>query len=125
MQLTQLGFGNLGVRDAMNRDIPYFGASPYASGASPFAYWVGASSSRKGFYDTQALTGQAGYLGKQASNATHSLPIAELDCGTTNTGMPVKANEDAVGSVLLRPFKKYPAGSVVTENMLADASDDD
>lgn len=77
MQLTQLNFGDLGVRDALNRDIPYFAASPRASGASPFACWVGASSSRKGFYDVQAMTGRAGYLGKQASNATHNVPIIE------------------------------------------------
>lgn len=82
MVVTQLNVGNLGVRDAMNRDMPYFGVSPYAAGASPFAYWVGASSSRKGFYDTQALTGRAGYLGKQAANATHNVPIIETDCGT-------------------------------------------
>lgn len=77
MQMTQLNFGDLGVRDALNRDIPYFACSPRSNGASPFSMWVGASSSRKGFYDMQALTGRAGYLGKQASNATHSTPIIE------------------------------------------------
>ena len=124
VQLMQLGFGNMLMKDALNRDIPYLMLDPYIKGVSPMSYWVSASSGRKGFYDVQAATGQAGYLGKQVSAATHRTTIETDDCGTTDTGVPYPANSDKnIGAVLLRPFHKYPAGSIVTEEMVAEAED--
>ena len=125
-QLRQLQFGNMLMKDALNRDIPYLMIDPYTSGASPMAYWVSASSGRKGFYDLQAATGQAGYLGKQVTAATHDTIISEEDCGTTDTGVPFPANSDKnIGAVLLRPFHNHPAGSIVTPEMVAEADDDE
>lgn len=125
-QLMQLLFGNMLMKDALNRDIPYLAVDPYAYGTSPTAYWVGASSGRKGFYDTQFATGQAGYLGKQATNITNSAVISEEDCGTQNTGVAFKASDPKnVGAVLLRTFHNHPAGSIVTEEMTAEADDDE
>ena len=126
VQLMQLQFGNMMMKDALNRDIPYLMLDSYQAGTSPMAYWVSASSGRKGFYDVQAATGQAGYLGKQVTAATHDTIISENDCGTTDTGVPFPANsEKNVGAVLLRPFHNHPAGSVVTEKMVAEADDDE
>lgn len=123
-QLMQLQFGNMGMKDALNRDIPYIMADPYITGASPTAYWVSASSGRKGFYDTQAATGQAGYLGKQMTSTTHRTVIEKDDCGTTDTGVPFEATSSKnIGSVLLRPFHSHPAGAVVTDEMTAEAQD--
>lgn len=123
-QLRQLQFGNMLMKDALNRDIPYVMVDPYTAGTSPMAYWVSASSGRKGFYDVQAATGQAGYLGKQVTAATHDTIISEEDCGTTDTGVPFPADSDKnIGAVLLRPFHKHPAGSVVTPEMVAEADD--
>lgn len=82
IQMMQMLFGNMMMRDALNRDIPYIAVDPYAQGVSPMAYWVGASSGRKGTYDVQAATARAGYLGKQATNITHATPISMQDCGT-------------------------------------------
>lgn len=126
VQLMQLQFGNMGMKDALNRDIPYVMLDPYIRGASPMSYWVSASSGRKGFYDVQAATGRAGYMGKLVTAATHDTVISEEDCGTTDTGMPFPANSDKnVGAVLLRPFKKHPAGSIVTAEMVAEADEGD
>lgn len=125
-QLMQLGFGNMLMKDALNRDIPYLMLDPYIKGATPMGYWVSASSGRKGFYDVQAATGQAGYLGKQVTAATHDTTISEPDCGTTDTGVPFPADTMGnVGAVLLRPFKNHPAGSIVTEKMVSEAEEGD
>lgn len=125
-QLMQLGFGNMLMKDALNRDIPFIAVDPYANGIRPMTYWVSASSGRKGFYDVQAATGQSGYLGKQVTAATHGTTIETDDCGTTDTGMPFPADSDKnIGAVLLRPFKNHPAGSVVTEKMVAEAEEGD
>ena len=125
-QLMQMQFGNMGMKDALNRDMPYMMIDPYALGASPMGYWVSASSGRKGYYDVQAATGQSGYLGKRVTAATHDTIITEDDCGTTDTGIPFPANSPKnVGAVLLRPWHKYPAGTIVTSKMVGEADDDE
>ena len=125
-QLMQLGFGNMLMKDALNRDMPNLMIDPYSLGASPTGYWVSASSGRKGYYDVQAATGQAGYLGKRVTAATHDTVISMQDCGTTDTGVPFPANsEKNVGAVLLRPWHNYPAGTVVTSKMVSEADDDE
>lgn len=123
-QLMQLQFGNMLMKDALNRDIPYIMMDSYTKGATPMSYWVSSSSGRKGLYDVQAATGQAGYLGKQVTAATHDTIISEEDCGTQDTGVPFPADSTQnVGAVLLRPFHNHPAGSVVTEEMVAEAEE--
>lgn len=125
-QLMQMQFGNMGMKDALNRDMPYMMIDPYAIGATPMGYWVSASSGRKGYYDVQAATGQSGYLGKRVTAATHDTIISEDDCGTTDTGIPFPANSPKnVGAVLLRPWHKYPAGTIVTDKMVGEADEDD
>lgn len=126
VQLMQLQFGNMLMKDALNRDIPYLMVDPYTKGVSPMSYWASASSGRKGFYDVQAATGQSGYLGKMVTAATHDTIISENDCGTTDTGVVFPANSDKnIGAVLLRPFHNYPAGSIVTAKMVAEAGEDE
>lgn len=126
VQLMQMLFGNMLMKDALNRDMPYLAMDAYADGVTPTTYWVSSSSGRKGYYDVQAATGQSGYLGKRVTAATHDTIISEDDCGTTDTGVPYPANsEKNIGAVLLRPFHKYPAGTVVTAKMVAEADDDE
>ena len=125
-QLRQMLFGNMLMKDALNRDMPYLGLDAYANGVTPTNYWVSSSSGRKGYYDVQAATGQSGYLGKRVTAATHDTIISEEDCGTTDTGVPYPANSDKnIGAVLLRPFHNYPAGTVVDAKMVAEADDDE
>lgn len=125
-QLRQMLFGNMLMKDALNRDMPYLGLDAYADGVTPTNYWVSSSSGRKGYYDVQAATGQAGYLGKRVTAATHDTIISEEDCGTTDTGVPYPANSDKnIGAVLLKPFHNHPAGSIVTAQMVAEADDDE
>ena len=126
VQLMQLMFGNMMLKDALNRDIPFLHTDPFVSGTSPFAYWVSSSAGRKGMYDVQAATGQAGYFSKQATNVTHDVVIEKDDCGTEDTGEVFKAaDQQNIGRVLLRPFHNHPAGSVVTADMVAEANDDE
>lgn len=126
VQLMQLVIGDMMMKDAANRDIPYLAMASYADGDSPMSYWASAMSGRKSTYDVQAATGKVGYLGKQATNITHNTPIAVYDCGTKNTGVPVKAQStDNVGALLLRPWHNHPAGAVVTQKMVAQAGPDD
>lgn len=126
VQLRQMLFGDMLMKDALNRDMPYLMMDAYSDGATPTGYWVSASSGRKGYYDVQMATGQSGYLGKRVTAATHDTIISEDDCGTTDTGVPYPANSTSnIGAVLLKPFHGYPAGSIVTSKMVAEADDDE
>lgn len=125
-QLMQLFLGNVAIKDPSNRPVPFTFAEDYSSAVSPLTYWLGASSSRLGYIKVQFATADAGYLSKQIANATHSTPVSMEDCGTTTAGIPVKAtSSDNLGSVLLRPYKGFKAGDVVTKDLLEQADDDD
>lgn len=125
-QLMQLALGNIAISDAMGRPVPFTFVENYSSGVSPLTYWLGSNSSRKGYIDVQFATADAGYLSKQITNATHSTPVSMLDCGTTETGIPVNANDNQnLGAVLLKPYKGYKAGTIIDKRFLADAEDDD
>lgn len=124
VQLMQLIVGDMMMKDAMNRDIPYLATMPYVQGDSPMSYWASAMSGRKSTYDTQAATGRVGYLSKQVTTTTHNTPIAIRDCQTTDTGLPVKASDPQnIGALLLKPWKKYAAGTPITQDMVAEADD--
>lgn len=126
VQLRQMLFGDMLMKDALNRDMPYLMMDAYADGATPTGYWVSASSGRKGYYDVQMATGQSGYLGKRVTAATHDTIISEDDCGTTDTGVPFPANSTSnIGAVLLKPFHDHPAGSIVDSKMVAEADDNE
>ena len=126
VQLRQMLFGDMLMKDALNRDMPYLMMDAYSDGATPTGYWVSASSGRKGYYDVQMATGQSGYLGKRVTAATHDTIISEQDCGTTDTGVPFPANSNSnIGAVLLKPFHNHPAGSIVDAKMVAEADDDE
>lgn len=125
-QLMQLALGNIAISDASGRPVPFTFVENYSSGVSPLTYWLGANSSRKGYIDVQFATADAGYLSKQIANTTHSTPISMSDCGTTDTGIPVKANDSQnLGAVLLKPYKGFKPGTVITKALLAEADDDD
>ena len=126
VQLMQLRLGTMINQDSRGRDIPYIGLDNYGSGTDPLNFWIGGMGSRKGYVNVQFATAESGYLSKQLSNAVHDTPISTHDCGTTTTGIPVKAaSDDNLGSVLLRDWKGYKAGTPVTEEMISKASDDD
>lgn len=125
-QLMQLFLGNMAIKDASNRPVPFTFVENYSSSVSPLTYWLGASSSRLGYLKVQFATADAGYLSKQIANATHSTPVSTDDCHTTTAGIPVKAtSSDNLGSVLLKPYKGFKAGDIVTKDLLAQADEDD
>lgn len=125
-QLMQLALGNIAISDSMGRPVPFTFVEDYSGGVSPLTYWLGSNSSRKGYIDVQFATADAGYLSKQIANATHSTPVSMLDCGTTDTGIPVNANDNQnLGAVLLKPYKEYKPGTIIDKRFLSDAEDDD
>lgn len=125
-QLMQLALGNIAISDAAGRPVPYTFVENYSSGVSPLTYWLGANSSRKGYIDVQFATADAGYLSKQIANSTHNTPISMLDCGTTDTGIPVGATDSQnIGAILLKPYKGHKPGTIIDKKFLADADDDD
>lgn len=126
VQLMQLRLGTMLNQDSRGRDIPYLGLDNYGSGTDPLNFWVGSMGARKGYVNQQFATAESGYLAKQLANAVHSTPISVHDCGTTNTGVPVKAaSDDNLGAVLLKDWKGYKAGTVVNEEMISKADEDD
>lgn len=125
-QLMQLALGNVAISDSMGRPVPFTFVEDYSGGVSPLTYWLGSNSSRKGYINVQFATADAGYLSKQITNVTHSTPVSMTDCGTTNTGIPAKANDPQnIGSILLKPYKGFKPGTVVNKALLAEADDDD
>lgn len=116
-QLMQMIFGDMLLTDATGKVIPLPITSSYGEGVSPLHYWLGASSARKGYVDTQFITADAGYFGKQMTNVGHRSVVTTEDCGVQDAGLSVKGDDgDNVGSVLLRPVGGIPAGHIITED---------
>jgi hypothetical protein len=121
VQLQQMLFGDMLMTDATGKVIPYPGLDAYAEGAGPLPYWLGASSSRKGFIDTQFGTAQSGYFSKQLTNVAHRNIVTEQDCGTVEGGLKVDGDdEDNVGAVLLKATNGLKPGTVIKEEHLPE-----
>lgn len=122
-QLMQVLFGDVLVVDAQDKPVPIASLHGYGEGVTPLEYWAASSGARKGSVSVQFSTAAGGYLGKQLSNLGHRLVVTAHDCGTTN-GFPVKPDDpDNVGSVLAAPAGNYPAGAIITRDMLSRLGD--
>jgi len=122
-QLMQVVFGDVLVIDAQDKPVPVAVLHSYGEGVTPFEYWAASSGARKGSVSVQMSTAAGGYLGKQLSNLGHRIVVTKPDCGTT-AGLPVDPHdEDNVGSVLATAVGKYPAGTVITDDMLDNLGD--
>jgi len=65
-------------------------------------------------------TRDAGDLGKQFNQASMRTVVTADDCGTLS-GIPVKAGDrENIGAELAQAVGKYPAGTVVTKEVMAD-----
>lgn len=65
-------------------------------------------------------TQDAGYLGKQFNQAAMRVIVTGEDC-ETNNGLPVPVDDkDNIGSVLARKSGKYPAGTIVSKEVMND-----
>lgn len=107
-------------QDAQDRTIPVFIRKSYSEGLDPHEYWAATYGARKGVISTKFATRDAGALGKQLGVAVSDLVVTQDDCGTPS-GIPVPIDDnDNVGSVLARNTGRYPAGTVVSKEVLAD-----
>jgi len=107
-------------QDAQDRTIPVFIRRSYSEGLDPSEYWAATYGARKGVISSKFATRDAGALGKQFGVAVISSVIAGEDCETPH-GIPVKTDDrDNVGSVLARPADRFPAGTVVTKEVMSE-----
>lgn len=117
-QLTQIALGDMLMTNAENKLLPHPGLEGYAQGLSPFTYWLGSESARKGAVDTQFATADSGYFSKQVSNVAHRLLVTQDDCGTEN-GLEVDGDDaDNVGAVLLKDAGPLKAGTIIKSEHL-------
>lgn len=106
--------------DAEDRIIPIFVERSYAEGLRPHEYWAGTYGARKGVVSTKFATRDAGYLGKQFTQSALRTIVTDDDCETAS-GIPVATEDtDSIGAVLARQAGRYPAGTVVSKEVLAD-----
>jgi DNA-directed RNA polymerase subunit beta' len=111
-------------QDADDRTIPVFIGRSYAEGLDPSEYWAATYGARKAIISTKFATRDAGALGKQFGVAVSNMVVTGDDCGTPQ-GIPVKAaDNDNIGSVLAQHTGRYPAGTVVSKEVLADMAKD-
>lgn len=124
-QLSALMTSPGNYTDAEGKLIPTFIGRSYAEGLAPHEYWAGTYGARKSVVSTKFATRDAGYLGKQMNQSAMRTIVTESDCGT-NSGIPVAVDDDDnIGAVLGRKAGKYPAGTVISKEVLADLQGQD
>ena len=105
-------------QDAKDKTIPVFIRKSYAEGLDPAEYWAATYGARKGIISTKFATRDAGALGKQFGVSVSNLVVTESDCETPY-GVPVKTDDgDNLGAVLARPAANFPAGTVITKDVM-------
>lgn len=106
--------------DSEGKLIPVFIRHSYAEGLSSPEYWASTYGARKSIISTKFATQKAGYLGKQFNQAAMRVIVTGDDC-ETNNGIPVSADDkDNIGAVLARAAGKYPAGTVISKEVMGD-----
>jgi hypothetical protein len=111
--------------DHRERPIPLPVLRSYAQGLRPAEYYAAAFGARKGLYDLKIGTADAGYLGKQLTQAAHRLLVSADDDpehdDTIVRGLPAATDDPEVaGSLLARPVGKYPRNTVLTPRLLKE-----
>jgi len=119
-QLAALQATHGSYSDPQGNIIPVFIQRSFAEGQLPHEYWAGSFGARTGVVGTKFATREAGDLGKQFNQASMRTVVTGDDCGTLS-GVPVsKDDPDNIGSELAHAVGKYPAGTVITKEVLKD-----
>lgn len=110
--------------DHRGRAMPVPVLRSYAAGLRPAEYFAGAFGARKGIFDLKAATQNAGYFGKQLSQAAHRLLVSKEDDDTPYDeaqprGLAVDVTApDNVGAALAHPVAGYPRNTILTPKIL-------
>lgn len=101
----------------------------YSEGLSPAEYWAGTYGARKGVVDLKTATQDAGYFGKQLTQAAHRLLVTAQDSDqphdeSSPRGYPSDINDpDNEGALLAHPVGTYKRNTVLTPKVLAHLKD--
>ena len=100
--------------------IPMFVRHGFNSGLRPAEYLAGTYGSRESIVTIKTATAKGGYLGKLMAQATTPLIVTEQDCGADN-GIDIPLEDESMKHrVLARDTKKFPAGTIVDRQVLAE-----
>jgi DNA-directed RNA polymerase subunit beta' len=117
-QLNSMRGTDLLYEDHRKRTIPIPILNSYSEGLNPVEYWAAAYGARAGTVSTNFATAEAGFFGKQLSNATHRLVVTDDDVDE-NLALAVEGNDpDNIGSVLARDYGPYKKGTPITARMM-------
>ena len=115
--------GEFLVADHKNRVIPLPILHGYAAGLSPAEQFAASYGTRRGQADTKLLVADAGFFAKKLQQAAHRQVVTTKDCGSAG-GIPVDAQDsDNLGAVLARDTDGFPAGTVITAEVMRKLGD--
>lgn len=126
-QLARLVAGDLLYVDHRGNTIPLPAITGYAEGVPPAEWFAASFGARAGLRDVKFATRDAGYFGKQLSQAAHRLMITQDDSddaddeADSDRGLPVDVTDiDNEGALLARSVGEYPRNTVLSPKVLKD-----
>lgn len=108
--------------DSWGRPIPYPVFNNFSIGMSPAEYWASAYGSKQGIVTTKLAPGQAGYLYKQMTRATHRLVVVKTKGPSVGEkrGVPISLDSpDILGYYLAENTAGFKEGTPITNEVLA------
>jgi DNA-directed RNA polymerase subunit beta' len=125
-QLRSLLLGDLTYIDNNNQPIPVAILRSWSEGMTPMEYMASSYGMRKTFIDKKLSTADAGEIAKHLMQSAHRLIVLDNDYKPEERpkytrGIIVDINdEDNVGAILAAPVDKYPANTILTQEIIAD-----
>lgn len=124
--LMSLRGGDLLYVDHHNRNIPVPVLRSYSEGLTPAEYWANTYGARKGIVDLKTATQDAGYFGKQLTQAAHRLIVTAHDHderlydADSPRGLPANVDDpDNEGALLAHPVGPYKRNTILTPKIMA------
>ena len=127
--LRSIRGGDLLYQNHRGQELPIAVLRSYSEGLSPAEYWAGTYGARKGVVDLKTATQDAGYFGKQLTQAAHRLLVTAKDSDEKHEddhprGFPVDVDDtDNEGAMLAHTFGPYKRNTVLTPKILAHLKD--
>lgn len=106
--------------DYKGKTIPYFIKNSYGEGLSIPEYLASTYGTRAATIAIKKSTGRFGGLGKEMNRAVGNIMITS-DKDYSNNGIDLDIDDPSLyGRVLARPAGKYPAGTIISKEVLND-----